>query len=306
VWESSESVSTLPKGVTPLSGVGKRFASRPVSSPTLSPTLSPTARASQRVATCHVRVRPPASRLANQPNRATRGLLARRAARLAAVVSTFFHHFPPIFTDIPADRSGSQQWHGPEPGPLAVATLAPALEAFTDLEQPLLLICLLISLIAPLLVVSVLGSVVLRLSGAKRRLRRRRMDGHNDGNNHNSNSNSNSNSSPGPTSGHRRRRRSIRRSNAQVGTPATAAAAAATALATTQGEEAMPIDLTHANDRIDMDVDINMDIDVGVGVGIGGGCSSIGDREMVEADEDAADRALPLPDSALEACTMDM
>jgi hypothetical protein len=293
-----------PKRVTPLSSVGKRFASRPVSSPTLSPTLSPTARASQRVATCHVRVRPPASRLANQPNRATRGLLARRAARLAAVVSTFFHHFPPIFTDIPADRSGSQQWHGPEPGPLAVATLAPALEAFTDLEQPLLLICLLISLIAPLLVVSVLGSVVLRLSGAKRRLRRRRMDGHNDGNNHNSNSNSNS--SPGPTSGHRRRRRSIRRSNAQVGTPATAAAAAATALATTQGEEAMPIDLTHANDRIDMDVDINMDIDVGVGVGVGGGCSSIGDREMVEADEDAADRALPLPDSALEACTMDM
>jgi hypothetical protein len=302
VWESSESVSTLPKGVTPLSGVGKRFASRPVSSPTLSPTLSPTARASQRVATCHVRVRPPASRLANQPNRATRGLLARRAARLAAVVSTFFHHFPPIFTDIPADRSGSQQWHGPEPGPLAVATLAPALEAFTDLEQPLLLICLLVSLIAPLLVVSVLGSVVLRLSGAKRRLRRRRMDGHNDGNNHNSNSNSNS--SPGPTSGHRRRRRSIRRSNAQVGTPATAAAAAATALATTQGEEAMPIDLTHANDRIDMDVDINMDIDIGVGVGVGG--SSIGDREMVEADEDATDRALPLPDSALEACTMDM
>ena len=45
-----------------------------------------------------------------------------------------------------------------------------------------------------------------------------------------------------------------------------------------------------------------VDVDVVGGGGGGGG----GDCEMAEADEDAVNRAFPLPDSAMEAWTTNM
>ena len=114
---------------------------------------------------------------------------------------TFFHLFPRIFGWHPADRLASWQCHGPELGwrPLLLTVLALMLEAvmfkFDKLDLEWVLFWLAPLLLVSMLILTVLRSLVLSVSGVKGGLRGM-MKGHTISNTiSNANTNANSNAS---------------------------------------------------------------------------------------------------------------
>ena len=173
-----------------------------------------------------------------------------------------------------------------------------------DLELHLV-VPLVICLLTALLVVSALESVII-LSGAKRWLWGRgwgTVEGSDKGSkNENENGNGNS-SNLSPSSCHHQDddRRCRLRLNDPVNSDG-GTVTATTVVTVTEGEEAKAV--MEGKEAVPIDVDV-------IGVGIGVGVAAHGDCETCEigvgeADEDAMDRALPLPNSVMEGCTMDM